>query len=127
MSLGIPRLVDELKTIAVEVGDVGGVVAGGKVGAMSRFAFIGAAGFDRSSIRSIYLSVGVADNPEVEPGFAALALTQPDARSNRLATAVRVITDAVKIGDALRARSGVVVADSASGLLCRKPVTSRCP
>ena len=36
----------ELKTVAVEVSDVGGVVAVGEVGAICWFTFVGAAGFD---------------------------------------------------------------------------------
>jgi hypothetical protein len=40
--LGVPSLVHELNTIAVEVGDVGGVVARGEVGAIDWSALVGA-------------------------------------------------------------------------------------
>ena len=73
--LGVPRLVDELKTIAVEVGDVGGVVAGGEVGPIGWFTFVGAARFDCRRVGGVDQFIGVADDPEVEPGLAALALT----------------------------------------------------
>jgi hypothetical protein len=65
----------ELKTVAVEVGDVCGVVAGGEVGAICWFTLVGAAGFDCSCIGGVDQFIGVADNPEVEPGLAELTLT----------------------------------------------------
>ena len=44
--LGVPCIVDELKTVDVEVGDVGGIVPGGEVAAICWFTFVRAAGFD---------------------------------------------------------------------------------
>ena len=66
---------DELKTVAVEVGDVGGVVAGGEVGAICWFTFVGAACFDRRRVAGVHQFIRVADNPDIEPGLAELALT----------------------------------------------------
>ena len=42
--LGIPRLMHELEAVSIEVGDIGGVVAGGEVGAIRWFTFVGGAG-----------------------------------------------------------------------------------
>jgi hypothetical protein len=61
--------VDELKTVAVEVGDVGGIVAGGEVGVICRFTFVDAAGFDCSCVGGVDQFIGVADDPEVEPSI----------------------------------------------------------
>jgi hypothetical protein len=76
---GFPRFADELKTVAVDVGDVGGVVAGGEIGAFCRCTFVDGAGFDCRSVGGVDQFIGVADDPEVEAGLARLALTQPDA------------------------------------------------
>jgi hypothetical protein len=46
--LGVPRLVYELKTVAVEVGDVGGVVAGDE-GSSDAGAGLAAADINRSA------------------------------------------------------------------------------
>ena len=73
--LGVPRLVHELNAVAVEVSDIGGVVAGGEVGAICWFAFVGASRFDCSCLGGIDQFIGVADEAEVHPGLAALALT----------------------------------------------------
>jgi hypothetical protein len=43
----------------------------------------------------------VADNPDVEPGLAELALTQPNACADSCPAAEHVITDAGKVRDAL--------------------------
>ena len=59
----------ELNSVAVEVGDVGGAVARGKVGAICRFAFVVAAGFDCSGVGGVNQFIRVADDPEIEPGF----------------------------------------------------------
>ena len=66
---------DELKTVAVEVGDVGGVVAGGEVGAICWFTFVDAARFDCRRVGGVDQFIRVADNPDVESGLAELALT----------------------------------------------------
>ena len=66
---------DELNSVAVEVGDVGVVVARREIGAICRFTFVGTAGFYCSCVGGAYQFICVADDPEVEPGFAALALT----------------------------------------------------
>ena len=113
MPLGVPCFVHELNTVAVEVGNVGGVVARREVGAIRRFAFVGGAGPDCGGVGGVDPFVGVADDPEIEPGFAGFAPAQPDARSDRLAGAVYVITDSEKIGDALGARGSAVIAERA--------------
>ena len=69
--LGIPRLVDELKTVAVEVGDVGGVVAGGEVGAICRFTFVGAARLDCRRVGGVDQFIGVADDVLLVMGIRA--------------------------------------------------------
>ena len=66
---------DELKTVAVEVGNVGGVVAAGGVGAICWFAFVGATGFDCGRVGGVNQLIGVADDPEIEPRLPELALT----------------------------------------------------
>ena len=65
---------DELEMVAVEVGDVGGIVARGEVGAICWFTFVGAAGFDCCCVGSVDPFIGVADDPEVKPSLAVLAL-----------------------------------------------------
>ena len=79
MPLGVPRLAYEFNAIAVEVGDVGGVVTRGEVDAIRWFTFVGGAGFDCSCVSCVDQFIGVAYDPEVESGFAEFALTQPDA------------------------------------------------
>jgi hypothetical protein len=73
--LGVPCFVYEFNAVAVEVGYVGGVVAGGEVGAIRWFTFVGGAGFDCSCVGGVDQFIGVAYDPEVEPGFAEFALT----------------------------------------------------
>jgi hypothetical protein len=54
---------------------VGRVVAGGEVGALCWFTFVGATRFDGCRVRGVDQFIRVADNPDVEPGLAELALT----------------------------------------------------
>ena len=65
----------KLKTVAVEICDVGGIVAGGEVDAIRWFTFVGAACSDCRCVSGVDQFIGSAYDPEVEPGFAALALT----------------------------------------------------
>jgi hypothetical protein len=51
--LRVPCLMDELQSIAVEVGNVGGVIAGGEVRAVGWLALVDTACFDRSCVRGI--------------------------------------------------------------------------
>ncbi|MDE2602290.1 MAG: hypothetical protein KGL62_07975 [Bradyrhizobium sp.] len=88
LPLGVPRFVYELETVAVEVGDVRGVVAGRELGSIGWLTLVGPAGFDGSCVGRVNQFVGVADDAEIKPGLARLALTQPDTRSDRLSTAV---------------------------------------
>ncbi|RQS43541.1 hypothetical protein DID99_24455 [Burkholderia sp. Bp8986] len=64
----------ELETVAVEVGDVGGVVAGGEVGTIRRSSLIDAAGLDCGCVGSVDEFVRIADDPQVKPGLAWLTL-----------------------------------------------------
>ena len=66
---------DELETVAVEVGDVSSVVAGGEVSAICWSTFVNAARFDGRGVGGVDQFIRVADNPDVEPGLAELALT----------------------------------------------------
>ena len=69
----------ELNMVAVEVGDIGSIVVACEVDAICRFVFVDAPGFDCSRVGGINQFIRVADEPEVESGFAALTLTKPDA------------------------------------------------
>jgi len=74
--------VDELQAVAVEVGDVGGVVARREVRPVGGTALIEAAGGDRGGVGGLDGVAGVADDAEVEAGLAGLPAAQPDAGSD---------------------------------------------
>ena len=82
---------DDFQSIAVEVGNVGGVIAGGEVRTLGWLALVDTACFDRSCVCGIDSLVTAADDAEVEACLTPLALPQPDARSDPTPSAVDVI------------------------------------
>jgi hypothetical protein len=81
--------VDELQSIAVEVGNVAGLLAGGEVRTLGWLAVVGPACLDRSSVCVIHSLVTVTDNAEVQACLTELALPEADARSDPLPRACR--------------------------------------
>ena len=71
---------DELQSIAIEVGNVGGVIAGGEVRTVGRLALVDSACLDRSCVCGIDSLVTPADDAEVEAGLTQLALLDPTPR-----------------------------------------------
>lgn len=63
-----------LQVVAVEVADVGRVVARPEVGPRFRLAFALSARFDGGSIGGVDLGVVIGDNPEIQAGLARLPL-----------------------------------------------------
>ena len=61
----IPGFVHELQAVAIEVGDVGGVVAGSEVCSLGGHALVDAAGLHRGRVRDINVFVAVAHDAEV--------------------------------------------------------------
>src|ERR1700761_2960782 len=101
---------DELQSIAIEVANVGGVIAGGEVRTVGWLALVDTACFDRSCVCGIDSLVTPADDAKVEACLTALALPEPDARSDPIASAVDVVTESVQVRDALGTGCGVVAA-----------------
>src|SRR5580658_1223867 len=108
--LTVPCLADELQSIAVEVGNVRGVIAGGEIRTVAWLALVDAACLDRSCVGGIDSLVIPADNAEVETGLSRLALPEPDARPDPLASAVDVVTESEQVRDALGTGCGTVAA-----------------
>lgn len=74
MPLGVPRLVYELKSVAVEVGDVSGIVARSEVGAICGFPLVGTAGFDCRCVGRVDQLIAVADNSKVKTRLTGFAV-----------------------------------------------------
>src|ERR1700739_2487394 len=92
---------DELQSIAVEVGNVSGVIAGCEVRTFGWLALVDTACSDRSCVCGIDRLVTPADDAEVEACLTQPALPEPDARSDPSASAVDVVTESEQVRDAL--------------------------
>jgi hypothetical protein len=100
-SLRIPGLMDELQSIAIEIGNVGGVIAWREVRAIGWLALVDAAGSDRCRVCGINSLVTHALDAEVETCLAHLALPKPDTRSDSIAGAVDIVTESDQVRDTL--------------------------
>jgi len=101
---------DELQSVAIEVGNVGGVVAGGEVGPVGWLALVDTACLDRSRVGRIDSLVTPADDAQVEACLTRLARPEPDARSDPVASAVDVVAKPEQVRDALGTGCGAVAA-----------------
>lgn len=70
----VEGLMNYFQVVAVEVADVGRVVAGPEIGPRFRLAFARSARFDGGSIDGVDLGVVIGDNPEIKAGLARLPL-----------------------------------------------------
>jgi SAM-dependent methyltransferase len=66
----VPGLVDELQAVAIGIANVGGVVAGCKVGSVGWLAFVDSASSDGSGVSRVDHLVAVTDDAQVEARLA---------------------------------------------------------